>query len=743
MNRAAMLSRREFLVATSVVGGGMALALIPRAASAAPEAGALPELTPWLTISPDNTVTVRVPGPEAGTGNTTQSALYVAEELSCDWSKIRVEPISFNRNVRENDLYLGATGIWSTFAGAGASGELMKTLMQAGASARERLRAAAAAQWKVPLEEIDTRAGALLHARSNRHASYGELAARAARVKLPQEPTPKPREQWTLLTKQTLPMIHARAVVNGSSVYGMDVRVPGMLYAALLQCPVHGGRLQSHDFDAIKSMPGVRGVAVVDPDEPRRNYKKPAHWANTSAQAGIAVIAEHYWQARKALEKLPVTWNLGPGEQVKTTQQLYDALYTRLEKPGDDVLSDSGDAPRLLKAAGADALEATYLTPFAEHATLEPLNGTACVTAGRVDLWHPTAMVLQALIVASEETGVPQENIHHHQPLVGGSFGRRVNCDDVRMVVAVAKRFPGTPIHVIWSREETFRQGKYRDLHAVRMRAALAADGRPEAFLANVAASKAVMFGMNEAVIKGIPNVRIETTNVEQHILTGQYRGPGYNSHCFFVEGFIDECAARAEADPLDYRLKLLAPWPDAGWRRCLEVAAKHAGWGTPVQEGHGRGIAIGNFGGAGEPHAGCTVAAVAHVEVIRGGELRVHSLDLAFDCGRILNEDAVRSQLVGSAIFGLNMSLNEEITLENGRVVEGNFDSYPMLRLADIPRITVHTDALSGHERYANVGEAGVGVIGPAIANAVFAATGVRLRSMPFRKLELANQRS
>jgi isoquinoline 1-oxidoreductase beta subunit len=738
MNRAPTLTRREFLVATSLIGGGMALAIVPRSADAA---AAPSELTPWLTIGPDDVITVRTPGPEAGTGNTTQAAIYVAEELACDWTKVRVEPISFHRNVREGDLYLGATGIWSTFAGGGASGDVRKTLLQAGASARERLRAAAAAQWKVPAREIEARAGVMIHARSKREARYGELAARAATIKLPREPAPKPKEQWTLLDKQTLPMVHARAVVNGSSVYGIDVRVPGMLYAALLQCPVHGGRLKSYDFDAIKSMPGVRGIAVVDPDEPRRNYQKPAHWAKTDAQAGIAVVAEHYWQARKALEKLPVTWELGAGEQVKTTQQLYDTLRERLQKPGDQLLSDVGDAPRVVKAAGADAIDVTYHTPFSEHCTMEPLNGTACVTADRVDLWHPTALVVQALIIAAEETGVPRENIHHHQPLVGGSFGRRVGCDDVRMVVAVARKFPGTPIHVIWSREETFRQGKFRDVQAVRLRAALGADGLPEAFISDNAGSKTVMFGMTDAAyVKAgaIPNLRFEASAVEQHVLTGQYRGPGYNSHCFFIESFIDECAARAEIDPLEYRLKLLAKWPDAGWRRCLEVAAKHAGWGTPLQEGHGRGIAIGNFGGGGEPHAGCTVAAVAHVEVTADNELEIHALDLAFDCGRVLNQDAVLAQLQGSAIFGLNMALNEELTLENGRIVEGNFDSYPMLRLADIPKINVHLDALSGHERYANVGEPGVGVIGPAIANAVFAATGTRLRAMPFRTQKL-----
>jgi isoquinoline 1-oxidoreductase subunit beta len=739
VSTAAEMTRREFIVATSVIGGGLALSLVPGARGAADTAAAA-ELTPWIVIRPDDVVCVRVPGPESGTGNTTQAAMFVAEELQCDWNDVRVEPISFNRNSREGNLYLGATGIWSTFAGAGASGDTMKALMQAGASARERLRAAAAAQWKVPVKDVEVKSGVLTHAPSGRRARFGEVAARAAAIKLPQEPTPKPRERWTLLTKQTLPMVHARSVVNGTSTYGMDIRVPGMLHAALLQCPVHGGKLQSYDFDKIKGMPGVRGVAVVDPAEPRRNLKKPAHWANTHAQSGIAVIADHYWQARKALEALPVAWDLGSGTKWKSTQQIYDALHARLKEPAEDLLSDVGDAPALIDAAQANVVEANYLTPFCDHATMEPLNGTALVTADRVEMWHPAAMVVQALTIASEETGVPAENIHFHQTLVGGSFGRRVNCDDVRMVLAVAKKFPGTPIHVIWSREETFRQGKYRDLHAARMRAALGSDGLPQALVSHVAAWKPVMFGMSDAVyVKGsIPNVRIETSNVETHILTGQYRGPGYNSHCFFMECFIDECAARAGVDPLEYRLRLLARWPDAGWRKCLEVAARRAGWGSPLPAGQGRGIAIGNFGGGGEPRAGMTVAAVATVEVTTAGELRVRALDIAFDCGQVLNIDAVRSQLEGSAVFGMNMCLNEEITIENGAVVEGNFDRYPMLRLADMPQIRIHTDALSGHDRYANAGEAGVGVIGPAIANAVFAITGTRLRSMPFRKLAL-----
>ena len=744
MTSALPLTRREFLVATSVISGGMALAILPRGSKAVARMGNS-EVTPWIVIGADDVVTVRVPGPEAGTGNTTQIAMYVAEELQCDWNKLRTEPISFVRNARENNLYIGASGIWSTFAGGGTAPNLMRTMLQTGASARERLRAAAAAQWNVPLDEVVARESVLRHTRSSRQASFGEMALHAATIQLPEEPAPKSRDEWTLLTKRNPTRLHLKSVVDGSSMYGMDVRLPGMLYAALMQCPVHGGKLKRFDFDVVKKMPGVRGVAVVDPSAPRRQLERPAFWANTDAQSGIAVVAEHYWQARKALEAMPIEWDYGSGAEWKDTQQIYDAVYARLEQSPEDLVTDSGDAPRLVSEAGEAAIDAVYLTPFSEHATMEPLNGTALVTEDRVELWHPFAVVQQALAITTEETGIAPENIHVHLPMVGGSFGRRVGCDDLRMVLAVAKQYPGTPVHVIWSREETFRQGKYRALQAVRLRASLGDDKLPEALTAHVAGHSPVLLGLdNGAYANGcISNVRIEQSKVPMHVLTGQYRGPGYNTHCFVMESFIDECAARAGIDPLEYRLRILDKWPDAGWKACLNEVAARAGWGRKLPERYGQGIAIGNWGMNGKPHTGTTTAAVATVEVDAAGALIVHALDLAFDCGQIVDEDAIRAQLEGSLIFGLNMCLNEEINIENGRVREGNFDQYPMLRLADVPRaINIHMGALSGHARYGSAGEVAVGIVGPAVANAIFAATGHRVRTMPFRGLNLQARR-
>jgi isoquinoline 1-oxidoreductase subunit beta len=731
------LSRRDFIVATASIAGGFSLSVLPRSIAAAKPAVQSRELSPWIVIGSDDTVTIRMSAPEAGTGNTTQAAMYVAEELHCDWQKIRIEPLSFIRDAREDHVYIKSSGIWSTFAGGGTQPEVMQTLLQAGASARERLRMAAALSWNIPLTEVIARNGLLTHAATHRQARYGELAAAAANVEIPHEPQLKRREEWTVLTKQTPPRLHVRSVVDGSSVYGIDVQLPGLLYAALLQCPVHGGRLKRFDFDAIRQMPGVRGYAVIDPSEPRRKVEQPAYWAHTEASSGIAIVAEHYWQARKALEAMPIEWDYGTGAQWKDTQQIYDAVRQRLDEPAEERVKETGDA-HVWDEADGNLIEATYLGPFSEHATMEPLNGTALVTKDRVELWHPFAMVMQALAVTTEETGIEPENIEVHMPLVGGSFGRRVGCDDLRMVLAVAKKFPGTPIHVIWSREETFRQGRYRDLQASRMRARLGPDGLPHALHVHVAGHVPLLLGLeNGAYANGcIPNVCIEKSTVPLHILTGQYRGPGYNTHCFFIESFIDECAAKAGIDPLEYRLRMFAKWPDPGWTSCLKEVAARANWGRKLPKGQAQGIALGNWGMEGKPREGTTAAAIATVEVQDSGEFTVHAIDLAFDCGQMVNEDSVRAQLEGALLFGLNMCLNEELTVKDGRIVESNFDQYRMLRMADIPRvINIHTGAVSGHARYSGVGEVASGLVGPAIANAIFAASGTRIRSMPFRR--------
>jgi isoquinoline 1-oxidoreductase beta subunit len=488
-------------------------------------------------------------------------------------------------------------------------------------------------------------------------------------------------------------------------------------------------------------MPGVQRVVVVDPSEPRKplDLQPIIKIADSAPCSAVAVVADHYWQARNALEALPIEWDDGPGARWKTTQQIYDTAIAETQHAGEKVVVKQGDVTATL-ARNSRKVEAVYVTPLCDHMVMEPLNGTAMVTAGRVDLWHPTQQSQQAFRIAAEETGVALENVHFHQTFVGGAFGRRAFGDDVRMVVAVAKRFPGRPVQVVWSREETTRQGRYRPMQAVRLIAGLGDSGMPDALLARVCGHGIFNVGINDcAYISGIPHFQLETQELPLHIYPGPYRGPGYNSNAFVLESFIDECAHEAGIDPLEYRQRLLAKWPDTGWQQCLREVADKSSWGKSVPHGQGRGIAIANWAGWGKPQAGTTVAAAAHVEVTQSGELRILRVDVAFDCGKILNRDAALAQIEGATIYGLNMTLNEELTVQDGRIVEGNFDQYPMLRLADVPRqLHVHLGGLSQHERFGMLGEPGVGPVGPAIANAIFQATGRRLRSTPFRKLDL-----
>ena len=374
--------------------------------------------------------------------------------------------------------------------------------------------------------------------------------------------------------------------------------------------------------------------------------------------------------------------------------------------------------------------------------SLVNLTRTALVTADGVEVWHPSQHSENGLWVAAHEAGVAPEKVKFNQTYVGGAFGRRVFGNDLRMVVAVAKKVPGRPVHVIWSREETTRQGRYRHMIAARFKAGLDADGKPQAFLARSASTPGLSgAGLLNTPFAGgqIKNVRYESEMLPLHIMTGPYRGPSYNSYAFMMETFIDECAHACGADPLAYRLKLLEGWDDEGWAKTLKEVAAKAEWGKKLPKGMGQGIAIANWGGNGKPKTGTTVAIVALAEVTTQGALKVHQIDVAFDTGRIVNQDAVHTELVGGTIFGLNMALNEELTIKDGRIVEGNYDTYPTLKIGDIPKINIHFGALTGHDRFAEVGEPPVGPVGPAIGNAIFKATGQRIRQMPFRKLDLA----
>ena len=742
------ISRRQFIVSSAAFGGGMALGIVDAdAAFLGPQpwadgdglAGS--ELNPWISIGADDIVVVRVATPEIGNGCMTQTPMLVAEELACDWNKIRAEFAPPSRDYRQDGVYSNGGGPIGYFSGRSTSPERMKLMLQMGASARERLKAAAAAEWKVPVAEISAKDSVLTHTPTGRTLRYGEVAAKAGAVQLAAEPAPKPQSEWTLLGKASPAKLNIPQIVNGSAIYGMDVRVPGMAYAALRQSPVHGGRIRSFDAEKAKSMPGVLAVVTVDPDEPRGlkiKSEAPFGYADTGVRAAVAVIAEHYWQARKALDTVQVDWDDRAGARWKTTGHMVDACIAALEKPADKVEGQSGDVKLLDKQE--HLVEATYVTPFSDQAPMEPLNGTALVTADKVEVWHPAQQSKQAFWVAADESGMDPSKVTFHQTFIGGAFGRRIFADDLRMVVAIAKKFPGRPVHTIWSREEQTRQGKYRPLVAAKLRAGLDKTGLPAVLVVNQASKGHFpRLADNPYFLGCVPNVLVDYRELPFHVVTGAYRGPGYNSYVFMVESFIDECAVKAGMDPLDYRLKLLAKWPDTGWTKVLREVADKAGWGKDLPKGMGQGIAISNWGMNGKPEAGTTVGVVATIEVTKSGILKVHQLDAAFDCGRVVNHDAVLNLAQGGIIFGLNMALNEEVNVKDGRMVEGNFDQYPVLRTGDTPQINIHFGGLSGHDRFAELGEPPAGPVGPAIANAIFRITGNRIRSTPIRKHDLS----
>ncbi len=744
------LGRRRFVISGSVLAGGLLLGIRAQRGEAAagpwaPGTTQGSELSAWIAIDADDSVILRVPTPEIGNGAMTQVAMNVTEELACAWNNVKVEFCSINRDYREDSVY--NRGFLPFFGGHGTDKVRMDYALQLGASARERLRSAAAQHWGVPLEEVTAADSVLTHAPSSRTLRYGDVAAAAAKITLAQEPTPKPQSEWTFLGKASPAKLHIPQVVTGAAVYGIDVQVPGMLHAALRQSPVHGGKLKSHQPEAVLKMPGVKAVVVVDPAKTvGTTLEQKSTWgfSTNPVQSGVAVIAEHYWQAKKALDALPVEWEPGAGRSWESSEAIYAAAHESRGSAGEKILRESGDVDSV---TGGEVVEHDYFTPYAENAMIEPLSGTALVTAERAEVWCPTQDMIQAYWVTIDETGLAPEQVDMHQTYVGGRFGRSTQADDVRMVVAVAKEFPGVPVKTIWSREECFAQGRYRTPIETHFKAVLGDDGYPQAVTSHacfVGTHPLFQLSLGYDDIPyfhsgSIPNVRISRANFPVNVMNGAYRGPCYNSHAFLVETFIDDCAVAAGIDPLEYRLQLLAKW-DKAWSDCLRVAADKAGWGRKLPRGEGMGIAISSWPAAAAHDTGTTLCTVARVAVTPDGVLTVKQVDVAFDCGRVANRDAVRAQVEGGTLFGMNTTLNEELTIAGGVTAEHNYDNYPMLRMGDsLPPVNVHFEALSGHERFDIIGEAPVGPIGPAIGNAIYQATGKRVRSTPFRKHDLS----
>ena len=750
------LGRRTFLVSAAAMAGGLTVGILPAEQAAAALGSRNPgqqstgaEFTGVVSIAPDNSVTIRTVKCEIGNGVHTGMAMIVTEELGCDWNLVRGEYMPPNRNLRENNLY-SKTGGLAYFSGRSTGKEMMEQLLQIGASARERLRVAAATRWGVPVDQVKAENSTLTHAASGRKLTYGEVASDAAAIKLDAEPALKPKSEWTFLGKASRKRINMQHILDGSAVYGLDVQVPGMVYATVRHVPAHGGKLKSYNFDAIKAMPGVRAVVVVDPAEggrglPDRVTAPMGMSATTNGpQAAVAVIADHFWQAKVALDLLPVEWDAGDGAKWTTTQSIYTALGEAAKDTSrGNVLRAKGDVDDALKSGRRVEME--FMTPYQDHFLMEPLNGTALVTADRCDVWISTQHAQQAMYVAADETGLHPEKVHVHATYVGVGCGRRIYGDDVRTVVAIAKKMAGKPVKVIWTREETTRQGRNRDIAAAKITATLGDDGMPKAIDINQAASRPIGRNLTDTPYQfAIPNFRGRTKPFATNIMTGPFRGPVFVSNCFFLETFINNCAETAKLDAVEYRRRLLANFPDKGWIKTLDEVAQKANWGQSLPRGTAQGVAIGNWAmattqdGAPVPFSGSTVATIVTVEVSRRGNVAIPRVDVAFDLGSIINPDAVRAQMEGGVIMALSSSLHEELNVANGAIVEGNLDGYRAMRQADplMPQeIHVHFGGNSGHDRFSEAGEPPMGPPPPAFVHAYFRATGKWITRKPFMK--------
>jgi isoquinoline 1-oxidoreductase beta subunit len=683
------------------------------------------EVGPWLVIAPDDTVTIRIGQSEMGQGVITSCAKLIAEELECDWSKVRAEYVSVNRHVRENKVYERLVTTSSSSVRLGRP-----YLQQAGASARERLMAAAAQTWSVPRSELTVKDSVITHTATGRTLHYGQVAQKAAAITLPAEPKIKTPDQYTLLKKPTR-LLDTPLKVDGSATYGIDVRLPGMLYAAVKACPVFLGKVKKYDADAVRNLPGVRSVVAFGGPE---------------IEAGVAVVADSYWHAKTALDRLPVEWDEGAhGED--NSEKFFREARAGLDESGPRVVTKQGDPEAVLRNS-TNVVEAMYEVPYLDHAVMEPFNCTAQVTADRVDIWAGSQSPEEATIDASKITGVPAQNIYLHNCFLGGGFGRRGNQDDVRQAVAIAKQLGGRPVKVIWSREETTRHGYYRPMRVSRFRAALGPDGMPTAWHTRVVGVDENYPG-DEQTLRGlhklpyrVPNQLFDYHLRKTHVPTGPWTSVGRSQNEFFLETFVDELAHAAKKDPYQYRRSLLEGNPDfrfaKSWVQVLGAVAEKSGWGRQLPPGSGMGIAIGDSRRVTRSEI-TIVAAVARVSVSKKGEVRVEHFDVALDTGPFLvNPLAVERQVEMQVAMGVAATLHQEITIEKGRVVQGNFNDYPLLTAKELPEITV-SFVRATDDPIAGIGEEIVGWVAPAVCNAIFAATGKRIRSLPVKHHDLS----
>jgi isoquinoline 1-oxidoreductase beta subunit len=717
MNEKMHISRREFFKVGVAIGGGFLLGLSFPTREGLVETGAATTFAPnaWIRINADGIVTVMLHKSEMGQGITTSLPMLIAEELEADWTKIQTEFAPAHK-----DYFSWITPTFGAqFTGGSRSIRgSWETLMKAGAVAREMLIAAAAQTWGVDPKTCRAEKGEVIHQPSGQRAAYGTLAEKAATMPAPQEVALKDPKDFKLLGTKVA-RLDTPLKVNGSAVFGTDVKIPGMLVATVVHCPVFGGKVASFDATKAKAIKGVRDVVQIS--------------------SGVAVVAEGYWPAKQGAAALEIKWDEGPNARVSSGSITED--FKKLAEQAGAVARKEGDAVQAL-AGAAKKLEAVYEVPFLNHATMEPMNCTAHVRPDGCDVWAPTQGQTAAQQVTMKITGLPEEAVKIHTTYLGGGFGRRFETDFVADAVEVSKAI-GVPIKVIWSREEDMQHGFYRPATYNRLSAGLDEKGVPVAWTHRIVGPSImsrvfpnrVKDGIDPSSIEGaynipyaIPNIFVDYSIKDTGVPVGFWRSVGSSQNAYITECFVDELAAVAGKDPYEFRLQLMGnKFPRH--RGVLELAAAKAGWGQPLPQGRHRGIAVAESFGS-------FVAEVAEISLNNEGNIRIHKIVCAVDCGWYVNPDTIEAQMQSGIVYGLTSTFYGEISIENGRVKQSNFHDYQMLRIDEMPVIEVYI--VPSKEKPGGIGEPGTPPVAPAVVNAIFAATGKRIRKLPIRVEEL-----
>ena len=718
MNYVPQINRRAFVVSAAAFGGGLALGMdIPLGPTVVRAADGSPEVTAWVVIKPDDGVVIRIARSEMGQGSMTGLAQLVAEELECDWSKVSTEFPTPGQNLARNLVW----GRQFT-AGSRAIRESHEYVRKAGATARTMLIQAAANEWKVPAAECNASNSVITHRPSGRTTTYGKVAEAAAKIEPPKEVVLKDPKDWKIAGKP-LKRLDTPPKVTGEQVYGIDLKLPGMLCAAIKDCPVFGGKLTSFDAAKVQGMPGVKHVVKV-------------------GDSAVAVVADRWWQAKTALDALPATWDEGPNAKVSSAS-IAEFIKGGLDAEQAFVGNQQGDVKQAI-ANAAKKVEAVYSFPYQNHATMEPMNATAVYTADRCEAWVPTQVAEAALASVSEASGLPIAKCEVHKLLLGGGFGRRTTHDYVQQAVAIAKQIPGTPIKLIWSREEDMTHGRYHPVTQAKMVGALDANNNLTGLHMRISGQSILAFvnpqnlqdgkdpfvfqGLNPGGAEGqlgytIPNLLIDHAMRNPHIPPHFWRGVNNNQNAIYLECFMDELAHAAAQDPLEFRRKLMSKHPKH--LAVLNAVAERVAWDKPAPQGIYRGLAQ-------QMGYGSYVAAAAEISVTGGNKIKIHRIVGATDPGHAVNPAQIDRQVAGSFVYGLSALFYGECTVKDGRIEQTNFDTYNSMRIAEMPKVESIVMPSGGF--WGGVGEPTIFVAAPAVLNAFFAATGKRIRSVPLK---------